>query len=174
MAEEKIHISLIAAMARNRCIGKDGTLPWRIPEDLRYFKETTMGKPLVMGRKTLESFGGRLLPGRPHFVVSRQADFEVEGLNAFSSVEAALLAAKREARTMGEDEIMVIGGGEIYKQTIDQADRIYLTEVDAVVEGDTFFPDFNPARWKLISDHRGAEASKDTFVYDFCIYDRIN
>ncbi|MHC8508586.1 MAG: dihydrofolate reductase [Rhodospirillales bacterium] len=139
--------ALVAAMAKNRVIGKDGGLPWRLPEDLKHFKRVTMGHPMVMGRKTYESIG-RPLPGRANIVITRNPDFRAEGVYVEPSVDAALARAETLAHAPGADWIMVIGGGEIYRQTIGRAGRLYLTEVDAEVEGDTVFPAFDAAAFE--------------------------
>lgn len=141
-----MRLSLIVAMAENGVIGRDGELPWRISADLKNFKALTMGKPMIMGRKTWDSLG-RPLPGRPHVVVSRDPNFAADGVVGAVSFEDALTRARKLAREVGKDEIMVIGGAEIYRAALDQADRIYLTEVHRTVEGDTSFPEFDRAGW---------------------------
>lgn len=138
-------ISLVVAVARNDAIGIDGELPWRLPGDLAFFKRVTMGKPLVMGRKTWDSLPRKPLPGRPNMVVTRQAAFKADGAEVFDTVDAAL----GHAAALG-DEIAVIGGAEIYRQTVSRADRLYLTEVDAAPEADTFFPTFDRAAWREV------------------------
>jgi dihydrofolate reductase len=138
-------VSLVVAVAKNGAIGVDGGLPWRLPGDLAFFKRVTMGKPLVMGRKTWESLPRKPLPGRPNLVVTRQAGFAAEGAEVFAAVDAAL----DHAATLGE-EIAVIGGAEIYRQTLARADRLYLTEVDAEPEADTFFPTFDRGDWREV------------------------
>ena len=120
----EVKLALIAAMARNRVIGRDNAMPWHLPEDLRYFKATTLGKPIVMGRKTFDSLG-RPLPGRTNIVVSRQPDLRLEGAQVFASIDAALDAARQQAQADGVDEVMVIGGDNLYRQTLESADRIY-------------------------------------------------
>lgn len=133
-------ISLVAAMAANRVIGKEGQMPWHLPSELKYFKEITMGKPIVMGRRTFESIG-RPLPGRHNIVISRNAPELPADVTVVSSLKDALEAA-------GDvDEVMVIGGGEIYRQFLPVATRLYLTEIDLEVEGDTWFPDYEPDKW---------------------------
>lgn len=130
-------ISLIAAMASNRCIGINNTLPWRISADLKHFKALTTGKPVVMGRKTFESLG-RPLPNRLNIIISRSAGSDSDDVVYASSLEDAF------AKAGAVPEIMVIGGAQIYAQALGQADRLYLTEIDKAVEGDAFFPDFGP------------------------------
>ena len=147
----EVKLALIAAMARNRVIGRDNAMPWHLPEDLRYFKATTLGKPIVMGRKTFDSLG-RPLPGRTNIVVSRQPDLTLEGAQVFASIDAALSAARQQAQADGVDEGMLIGGDNLYRQTLERADRIYLTRIDSEPEGDAWFPDFDEQAWTLASE----------------------
>ena len=139
-----MRISIIVAASANNVIGVDGGLPWRLPEDLRKFKEITMGKPMIMGRATYESIG-RALPGRKSIVLTRQEGFEAAGCEVVTSVEDAVAAAGDAA------EVMVIGGGEIYRQFLPTCDRIYLTRVQAEVAGDTRFPDLDMDEWAIIT-----------------------
>ena len=143
--------SAIAAMARNRVIGQDNGLPWRLPGDLKFFKATTLGKPVVMGRKTFQSIG-RPLPGRPNIVVTRDPDFAAkgaaEGVHIARDIDSALDLAARLARETGAQEVMVIGGAEIYAQALPRLDRLYLTEIDAEIEGDAHFPEIEPRVWR--------------------------
>jgi len=134
-------ISIIAAMARNRVIGKENKLPWRLPADLQHFKRLTMGKPMIMGRKTWESLPG-LLPGRLHIVVTRNPDHEAPGAKLAHSLEGAI-------RQAGDaPEIMIIGGANLYAQALSLAQRIYLTGIDLDVEGDAWFPELDSTRWR--------------------------
>ncbi|TQV89123.1 type 3 dihydrofolate reductase [Aliikangiella coralliicola] len=128
-------ISLVCAMAKNRVIGKDNQMPWHLPADLKHFKSVTLGKPIVMGRKTYESIG-RPLPGRRNIVISRNSDYQVEGCDTATSLESAL------ALLEGVEEVMVIGGGRIYSQALAMADKLFLTFIDLDIEGDTHFPEF--------------------------------
>ena len=139
-------ISLIVAVSRNGAIGLNNQLPWYLPEDLKYFKSVTMGKPLIMGRKTFDSIG-RPLPGRANIVLTRDPQWTSDGVEVVQSVEQALLAGEIACEAADVDEIMVIGGEQIYRMTIDLADRIYLTQVDTNVEGDAFFPDIDLNNW---------------------------
>ncbi|GGI88762.1 dihydrofolate reductase [Shewanella hanedai] len=148
-----MQIALIAAMANNRVIGKGNQMPWHLPEDLRHFKAMTLGKPIVMGRKTFDSIG-RPLPGRHNIVISRQEGLVIEGTTCVNSFEAAKKAA-------GDvDELVVIGGGQLYAMTIGIADKLYLTEIDLEVEGDTFFPEWDDGTW-LINVQESAVNDKD-------------
>ena len=143
-------ISLIVAVSRNGAIGLNNQLPWYLPEDLKYFKSVTMGKPLIMGRKTFDSIG-RPLPGRANIVLTRDPQWTSDGVEVVQSVEQALVAGEIACEAADVDEIMVIGGEQIYRMTIDLADRIYLTQVDADVEGDAFFPDIDLNNWSQTS-----------------------
>ncbi|MCH1929773.1 type 3 dihydrofolate reductase [Shewanella sp. A25] len=137
-----MHIAMIAAMANNRVIGKDNQMPWHLPEDLRHFKAMTLGKPVVMGRKTFESIG-RPLPGRHNIVISRQADLAIEGVTCVTSFDAAKAAA-------GEcEELVIIGGGQLYAELLPLADKLYLTEINLDVEGDTYFPHWDDGQWQV-------------------------
>ena len=147
----EIKLALIAAMARNRVIGRDNAMPWHLPEDLSYFKATTLGKPIVMGRKTFDSLG-RPLPGRTNIVVSRQPDLRLEGAQVFASIDAALDAARQQAQADRVDEVMVIGGDNLYRQTLERADRIYLTRIESEPEGDAWFPAFDEQAWAVVSE----------------------
>lgn len=159
-------LSLIVAHADNRVIGKDNDMPWHLPADLAYFKKTTLGKPIVMGRKTYESIG-RPLPGRKNIVISRDQNYQAEGITTVTSVEQALAEA-------GEvDEVMVIGGGAIYQHCIPAAQRLYITHIKADIVGDTYFPEYNLVKdWeKVHSDLKSAD-EKNAYDLDFCIYER--
>ncbi|GIU08524.1 dihydrofolate reductase [Shewanella sp. c952] len=137
-------IAMIAAMANNRVIGKDNKMPWHLPEDLRHFKALTLGKPVVMGRKTYESIG-RPLPGRHNIVISRQADLQIEGVTTVTSFAQAKLAA-------GDcEELIVMGGGQLYAELLQQSDILYLTEISLDVEGDTYFPNWDDGSWLEVS-----------------------
>lgn len=157
-------ISLIAAMAADRVIGMDNAMPWHLPADLAWFKRHTLNKPVIMGRRTWESIG-RPLPGRLNIVISSQPS-AAEGVTWVASVEEALQAA-------GEaEEVMVIGGGRIYEQFLAQADKLYLTHIDAEVVGDTTFPDFEPEEWhSTFSEFHDAD-EKNTHSYCFEILER--
>lgn len=158
-------LCLVVAMARNRVIGRDGTLPWHLPADLRHVKALTMGKPMIMGRKTFESIG-RPLPGRTSIVVTRRLDFAVEGVIVTHDWAAALAVAKDVAAADGVDEIIVFGGAEIYALALPEADRIYLTEVDIDACGDTLFPRLAAADWREVSrDAHPAEGTAPGYAF---------
>ena len=161
-------ISLIVAAAKNNGICKNGKMLLHLSNDMKHFKNITWGLPIVMGRKTFESLG-KALPGRKNIVVTRQADWTAEGATVVSSIEKALQAATAtDAR-----EIMIIGGGEIYKALFDKAHRIYLTRVDAEPEADTFFPDIQQNEWELKSRQDYQADEKNEFNYAFQTWERI-
>ncbi|ORM84347.1 dihydrofolate reductase [Mixta gaviniae] len=157
-------ISLIAALAADRVIGMENAMPWDLPADLAWFKRNTLNKPVIMGRLTWESIG-RPLPGRQNIVVSSQPA-QVEGVTWVSSLEEALAAAG------DAEEVMVIGGGRIYEQMLDRADRLYLTHIDAEVEGDTHFPDYEPDEWQSVFSEFHDADEKNSHSYCFEILDR--
>lgn len=158
-------MSLIVAMARNRVIGVNNTLPWHLPADLKHFKALTMGHHIVMGRKTYESIG-KLLPGRTSVVVTRNTDYVQPGVVVVNSLEAAIPACGNV------EEIFVIGGAELYCQAITLADRIYLTEIDADVSGDAHFTEFNTMQWQETGRVNHAPDEKNQYPYHFVVYDR--
>jgi dihydrofolate reductase len=154
-------LSLIVARGRNGVIGSAGALPWRLGSDMARFKATTMGKPVLMGRKTWESFPRRPLPGRANIVLSRDASFRADGGWTFSALPAALAAA----RAMGHGEVCVIGGAEIYRATLAHADRLYLTEVDAAPEGDAVFPYFDESRFTEVARAAFPAGARDDHAF---------
>ncbi len=153
-------LTLVAAVGANGVIGVAGGLPWRLPADLQHFKALTLGKPILMGRRTWDSLG-RPLPGRRNLVVTRQAGFVAAGAEVFATVEAALVAAA------GQPEMMVIGGGELYTQLLPQATVLELTEVAATLEGDAFFPAFDPVFWPEVSREAHAADERHAYAYTF-------
>ena len=164
-------VALIAAVARNGVIGSSGALPWRLSSDLKHFKAATMGKALVMGRKTYQSIGGPL-SGRTIVVVTRDPDFAAAGILVARDVDEALALAEAAARAAGADEIVVAGGGEIYAQTIGRASRLHLTEVDVAPEGDAHFPPIDPAQWREASRRKGERGARDEADFAFVEYER--
>jgi dihydrofolate reductase len=161
-ASAGVTVSLIAAVSRNRVIGIENRLPWHLPEDLKYFRRVTQGKPVVMGRKTYESIG-RLLPGRENRIVSRQAGYQVEGARVFSSVREAC---------EGAGEIFVIGGEQVYREALAFADRLYLTQVDAEIQGDAFFPAWDEDAFREISRETFAPAEGRALGFSFVVLER--
>ena len=166
MAQPRPLVSLIVAMVRNGVIGRDNQLPWRLPADLAHFKSTTMGKPMVMGRKTWESLPG-LLPGRRHIVITRDPDYRADGCTLVHSFAQAMEAA-------GDvPEVMVVGGGSIYKETLPRADRLYLTLVDAEVAGDTRFPEIDYNRWREVRREVHQADERNAFDCTFVELERV-
>jgi dihydrofolate reductase len=159
-------LSAIAAMASNRVIGKDGALPWSLPEDMKFFRDTTKGHIMLMGRKTFESFPG-LLANRLHVVVTRQKDYHPEGAHIFSTIPAALEFCKAQTAKWG-DEVFIVGGGEIYREMMTITDRIYLTEIHRPAEGNAFFPEFD--KTEFVETAR--RPRQDPVPFDFVIYER--
>ncbi|MGU5685540.1 MULTISPECIES: type 3 dihydrofolate reductase [unclassified Aeromonas] len=160
-------ISMIAAMAHDRVIGKDNQMPWHLPADLAHFKRVTLGKPVLMGRKTFESIG-RPLPGRRNLVISRNPGYQAEGIEVVGSVEAALALLASSA----VEELMVIGGGHLYAEMLPSADRLYLTQIDLVVEGDTRFPAFDDGQWQRIDCESHPADEKNPHPYRFETWQR--
>jgi dihydrofolate reductase len=159
-------ISVIVAMTADRVIGRDNTLPWRLPADLRRFKRLTLGRHLVVGRKTWESIG-RPLPGRKMVVVTRQRGFRADGVEVVHSVDDALAVAREN----GEDEVFIAGGEEIYRQPLARAQRLYLTLVHATVEGDAFFPEYDAAAWTEVEREDRAADEKNPHAFSFVTYE---
>jgi dihydrofolate reductase len=166
-----VTLSLIVAAAENGVLGRDNALPWYLPEDLKYFKRSTLGKPIVMGRKTYESIG-KPLPGRANIVVSRNPDYRVQGVKVVASMEAALALAEDIAVIDGVDELMVIGGAAIYALALPLAQRLYLTEVHAEVAGDAFLPEIDWPSWQELSRERHPASGNNPFDYSFVVYER--
>ncbi len=194
-------ISLIVAMDRNRLIGRNGELPWRLPNDLKHFKRTTLGKTVLMGRKTWDSLG-RPLPERENWVLTRDAGFAAEGARVFHDLDTALAAhaaerpaplsltppsappmvppspAERErdigrpAADLGSGELMVIGGAELYRQVLPKATRLYLTEVDAAVDGDAWFPLFDRTQWRAVHEESHQPDERHAWPYRFLTLER--
>ena len=160
-------ISLIVAASTNNVIGANGDLPWRLSDDLKRFKAITMGKPIIMGRLTWESIG-RPLPGRQNIVITRQPGYSAEGCDVVASVDEALATAG------AAPEIMVIGGGDIYRQLLPRASRVYLTRVEAEVDGDTFFPELDPSDWELVASEAHAADEKNAHAFTFMTLQRRN
>jgi dihydrofolate reductase len=165
-------IVIVAAVARNGVIGRDGEMPWRLSTDLQRFKRLTMGKPVVMGRKTFEAIG-KPLPGRLNIVVTRGGDTGIEGVTTAPDIASAFDLAREEARRSGAAEIAVVGGGEIYARAIGLADRLYITHVEAKPDGDVLFPPIDPTIWRATSSERIAAGEKDSEATTFAVYERI-
>ena len=158
---------MIAAVAKNRVIGADNDMPWKLSTDLKRFKAVTMGKPIIMGRKTFESVG-KALPGRLNVVVSRKVDLALEGASVVATLDKALeLAAET-----GTDEIMITGGGQIYAMMMEHADKLYITEVDALPDGDTVFPEIDNSSWATVHEEDVPQGEKDSAKTIYRIYER--
>ena len=165
--------SLVVAVAENGVIGRDNGLPWRLSTDMKRFKAGTMGKPVVMGRKTWESFPRRPLPGRLNIVISRDPAYRAEGAETVTSLKDALTLARAKGRCLaGADEVCIIGGGEIYRQAMPIADRLYVTHVLASPDGDTRFPEIEPEIWREASAEEYPAGEKDTHATRYVIYER--
>ena len=160
-------ISIVVAMAANDIIGRDNQLPWHLPADLKHFKQTTMGKPMLMGRKTWESIG-QPLPGRTSIVITRDRSYTAEGCKVVHSIDAAMAAAA------GQEEVMIIGGADLYRQLLPRTDTIYLTRVHEAFEGDTHFPEISQREWHEVerSDHEADE--KNPYDYSFIRLERVH
>ncbi|CAN5250079.1 dihydrofolate reductase [soil metagenome] len=166
-----LRVSLIAAVAKNGVIGDGTGMPWRLSTDMQRFKRLTMGRPVVVGRKTFEGFG-RALQGRTNIVVSRHPQMWPQGVIAARDLPAALEIAKTEAERSGGDEVMILGGGEIYAETIGLADRLYVTHVDAAPAGRTRFPPIDPEVWRAVSREAVPPGPKDSAATTFVVYER--
>ncbi len=165
-------ISLIAALAKNRVIGKDNDLPWHLPDDMKFFMQSTKGHCVIMGRKNYESLPPKYRPlaNRTNIVVTRQQGFKAEGCHVVHSLEDALAFAKQQ----GESEVFVIGGAEIYKQALLYADLLYLTEIDATITGDTYFPPVDHTKFMEQSRVQHPVDEKHKYSFDFVLYKKIS
>jgi dihydrofolate reductase len=163
-----MQLSLIAALDRHNAIGRGNALPWHLPDDLKRFKALTLGKPVLMGRRTAESLG-RALPGRRNLVLTRSGNVPFVGMDAVTSLDAALEVARSDAA----EELSVIGGGEVFALTLPRATRMYLTHVDAIVDdADVFFPTFDPAQWVVVRRESHAADARHAFAFEFVDYVR--
>jgi len=167
MTDIVIHV----AVAENGVIGREGDMPWKLSSDLKRFKAETMGKPVVMGRKTFESIG-KPLPGRLNIVVTRNPDWRAEGVETVRSLDDALTLARLRGRCMPANEICIVGGGEIYGQAIDRADRLHVTHVLASIDGDTRFPAIDPTMWRPVEIEDHPPGDKDSHATRHVVYER--
>ncbi len=165
-------LAVIVAQATNRVIGRGNKLPWHLPEDLQYFKKVTLGKPIIMGRKTYESIG-RPLPGRTNIVVTRDTDYARPGIEVVHSLGDAVTLAGSLCEINGVDEAMLIGGAELYAQAMPLAERLYLTQVHASVEGDAYFPVFNRQAWRELGREDYPASGCNPFDYSFIVLERV-
>jgi len=162
----------VVAMDRNRVIGREGDLPWRLPSDLKHFKRVTLGKPCLMGRKTWESLPFPL-PGRPNLVLTRNADYAAKGAEVFTDMNAMVGQGYELAGAAGVDEIMLIGGAQLYETLLPRLDRLYISEVEAEVQGDAVFPEIDLAQWTLTKETAPQKGPKDQFSFQVAVFDRI-
>ena len=174
---KKPRLVLVAAVAENGVIGLDGGMPWHLPGDLKHFKRTTLGKPVIMGRRTFDSIGRKPLPGRTNIVVSRDLEARLDEaekwkVHSASSFDLALTIARIDAEKKNADEIAVIGGAQLYAEALPLADRLYLTEVHANPKGDARFPAFNRADWREVSRDGPHREPGEAFGYSFVTFDR--
>jgi dihydrofolate reductase len=168
-----VPVAIFVAVSRNNVIGRDGDMPWRLSTDLKRFKAMTLGKPVIVGRKTLDSFGGKPLPGRPHVVVTRNVDLEIPDVTLATSLDDALGKAQRIAAETGAVEVGILGGGQIYAQAIASADRLYVTHVEAdIPDGDAFFPEIDPAVFEKQEELFVPAGEKDSYPTRFVLYSR--
>ena len=162
---------MIAGVAENGVIGSEQTIPWRVPSDMAFFKQTTLGKPIVMGRKQYETVG-RPLPGRTNIVITRQLDYAPAGVLVFHDIDSALEKAGEIALSDGADEIMIIGGGELYAQLMARADRLYISHIDLSPSGNVMFPAITPEDWAVVDLPEVLPNPKDAATYRVKVYDR--
>jgi dihydrofolate reductase len=158
-------------MAENRVIGHDNTLPWRLPKDMRNFMNVTMGKPVLMGRKTFESMKAPL-PGRTNIVLTRDRNWHRPGIKVVHDVDAGLELAQRQARSDAQDEVMVIGGADVYALTLPRATRLYITHVHAEIPGEVRFPEFDLDTWKCVTEENFSADDKHTAPFTIAVYER--
>ena len=165
-------VSAIAALSRNRVIGRNNDLPWKLPDDMKFFMESTKGHHVVMGRKNYDSLHEKYkpLPQRTNIVITRQQDFKAPGCVVMHAVEPAIDLARKN----GEQECFIIGGAEIYQLAMPYTTRLYLTEIDAVIEGDTLFPDYDKSDWKEISRKHHPADQRHAYAFDIVVYDRVS
>lgn len=166
-----ISICLVAAVAENRVIGNGPDIPWKLPSDFAHFKQTTLGKPLIMGRKTFESIG-RPLPGRTNIVVTRHKGYQPEGVIVLDSLDAAIEHGRAIARADKVGEVMIAGGADIYRQAITQADKLIISHVELTPEGDALFPEIAPDVWEIAENLPVTPSEKDSAAYSIKVYTR--
>lgn len=162
-----MQVCAVVAASENGVIGREGGLPWHVSSDLKLFKEITLGKPVIMGRRTWESLPRKPLPGRRNIVITRQADFVAEGAELVHSVDEAL------AVCAGEADVSIIGGGQVYAEAMSRTDRIYLTRIHLEVDGDTFLPDLNEDEWREVERREFARGERDDADFTLIVLDRV-
>ncbi len=162
-----MRVSAVVAASDNNVIGKDGGLPWHVSSDLKLFKEITMGKPVIMGRRTWESLPKQPLPGRRNIVITRNPDYAADGADVAGSIHEAL------AMCEGEPEVSIIGGGQVYEQAMDRTDRIYLTRIHLTVDGDTFLPELPENEWQEVERREFEKGERDDAAFTLVVLDRV-
>lgn len=162
-----MRVSAVVAASDNNVIGKDGGLPWHVSSDLKLFKEITMGKPVIMGRRTWESLPKQPLPGRRNIVITRNPDYAAEGADVAGSIHEAL------AMCEGEPEVSIIGGGQVYEQAMNRTDRIYLTRIHLTVDGDTFLPELPENEWQEVERREFEKGERDDAAFTLVVLDRV-
>jgi dihydrofolate reductase len=167
-SEQQPIISLIWAMDDNGLIGVENRLPWKLPADMKWFRRHTLGKTIVMGRKTFESFGGKPLPERINIVITRDMGYQAPGAIVVHSIDEALQAAS------GQPEIFIIGGASFYEQMLSRADRLYITQVHGVFSGDAWFPRFDMTEWRLVTSEESGVDEKNAYPCTFTVHERVN
>ena len=167
----EVPVEFVVAVTRNGVIGRDGAMPWRLSTDLKRFKALTLGKPVIMGRKTFDSMG-KPLPGRINIVVTRSPETAPEGTVAARSVEEALIIARAAATGSGAAAVSVIGGGEIFAQAMPEADRLLVTHIDGTIDGDTVFPEIDPSVFAIVSSEMVPAGERDSHATRFVVYER--
>ena len=164
-------LALVVAQSENRVIGRNNNLPWHLPEDLKYFKSVTMGKAIIMGRKTFESIG-RPLPGRTNIVVTRNQEYRFKGVDIVHDLQEAIDKVKSLSLINGWDEAMIIGGSQLYEQALPLADRLYLTQVHHQVDGDAYFPAINEQDWEKVDSKSFESDDANPYNYSFIVLNR--
>lgn len=171
--DEPVRLSMIVARARNGVIGRDGGLPWKLSDDLALFKQTTKGKPIIMGRHTWESLPKRPLPGRQNIVITRDWAYAAEGARVYSNLNAAINSAKAIAARAGEKEVFIIGGESLYRRAMEMTNFLYISEIDAEVEGDTVFPDFDEAAFREVASKQFEKNERNDHAFKLRVLERI-
>lgn len=171
--EEPVKLSMIVARARNGVIGKDGGLPWKLSDDLALFKQTTDGKPIIMGRHTWESLPKRPLPGRQNIIITRNWEYAAEGARVYSNLNAAINSAKAIAARNGEQEVFIIGGESLYRRALPMTDILYISEVDAEVDGDVRFPEIDESQFREVATKQFEKSERNDHAFKLRVLERI-
>ena len=173
MSKQEVKISIIAAVAANGVIGNKGEIPWYLPSDFAFFKSATIDKPIIMGRKTFESIG-KPLPKRTNIVISRQKDFQPDGVIVVDNLDAAVKRATLTAKADKKNEIMIIGGANIYQQAMKFADRLYISHVELTPDGDSMFPSITKSEWRIVKEIATKKSPCDSAEYKVMQYEKIS